>query len=59
MNKTERDDRDCLSDAHREFLSRYMEQELRRAEQVAKRLLRERSAAVAPAIKSDSLFIPS
>jgi hypothetical protein len=41
------DDRDCLSEFHRGFLTRYIEFELRRQERVSERFLRERSRPTA------------
>ena len=37
------DDRECLSDSHRDFLQRYIQFELERQEKVSERFLRERS----------------
>jgi hypothetical protein len=36
------DERDCLSDSHRNFMQRYVEYELRRQEKMSKTFLQER-----------------
>jgi hypothetical protein len=36
------DDRDCLSDSHRDYMVRYVEYELAKQEQASKTFLRER-----------------
>lgn len=41
METIERDDRDCLSDSHRDYLLRYIQYELERQEQTSDRFLRE------------------
>jgi len=44
MNTTiERDERDVLSDSHRDYMLRYIQFELERQEKVSDRFLRERS----------------
>jgi hypothetical protein len=48
----ESDDRDCLSESHREFLTRYIEFELWRQERVSERFLREGSRPTASASES-------
>jgi hypothetical protein len=52
MESNQEDDGSCLSDAHRDFIVRYMEWELKRQAQVSERYLRsKRSAAVDRAIQ--------
>jgi hypothetical protein len=38
----ETDERDCLSDSHRDYMQRYVEYELEKQEQASKSFLRER-----------------
>jgi hypothetical protein len=39
------DDRDCLSDSHRDYMQRYVEYELEKQKQASKTFLRERFKA--------------
>jgi hypothetical protein len=41
-SEVNQDDRDCLSDSHRDFMLRYVEYELEKQEQASKSFLRER-----------------
>ena len=43
MDTIEPDERDCLSDSHRDFMARYIQAEVRIKEKVAEKLLRQRS----------------
>jgi hypothetical protein len=46
----EADERDCLSDSHRDYMQRYVEHELAKQEQASKTFLRERfKPSVSPA----------
>jgi hypothetical protein len=45
MEEVEVDDRDTLSECHRDYMVRYVEFELERQEQVSERVLRERCGA--------------
>ena len=44
-NDQEGDDRNCLSEVHRDFIVRYMDWELKRQEQVSNQFLRSKRAA--------------
>ena len=46
-SEANQDDRDCLSDSHRDFMLRYVEYELEKQEQAAKTFFRERSKRLA------------
>ena len=51
MESLEKDDRDCLSDSHRDFLMRYIQAEHDRQEKVSEAFLRERFKGSAAASK--------
>ena len=41
-SEVNQDDRDCLSDSHRDYMQRYVEYELAKQEQASRSFLRER-----------------
>jgi hypothetical protein len=43
METTDIDERDCLSDAHRDYMLGYIQYELERQERVSDRFLKEKS----------------
>ena len=43
MESKETDSRDCLSDAHRDYMLRYIQYELERQERVSEQFLEEKS----------------
>jgi hypothetical protein len=48
MDRVETDERDTLSECHREFMARYVEFELLRQERASESFLKRRASALVP-----------